>query len=131
MERSYAVTFRGKETGKVIVNRQGLYYHFHCRCMLIDDMIYRLTVTCGKIQENLGILIPKNGSFVLDTKLPAKKIGEGEMLFALKTKQENHTERFIPIYPEEPFAYISRLKESFLMVQNGQLGICITQKQEY
>lgn len=94
-------------------------------------MIYRLTVTCGKNRENLGILIPENGSFVLNTKLAVKKIGEGELFFALKPNQDNHTEKFIPIYPEEPFSYISRLKESFLMVRDGQPGIRITQKQEY
>ena len=99
--------------------------------MLSDEKIYRLTVTCGKLQENLGILIPQNGIFVLDTKLAVKKIGEGEMSFTLKLKQEKFSEMFVPICPEEPFAYISRLKESFLMVRDGQPGICIAKKQEY
>lgn len=131
MDNVYPVTFCGKQTGKVIVNRKGLYYYFHCRCLLSDEKIYRLTVTCGKLQENLGILIPQNGIFVLDTKLAVKKIGEGEMSFTLKLKQEKFSEMFVPICPEEPFAYISRLKESFLMVRDGQPGICIAKKQEY
>ena len=33
--------------------------------------------------------------------------------------------KFIPIYPEEPFAYITRLKTAFLVRQNGQVGMIV------
>lgn len=92
--------------------------------------MYRLMVTCGSSQESLGILVPMEGSFVLNTKLPVKRIGEGNMIFTLVSKQEGHMENFVPISPEEPFAYISRLKESFLIHRNGQPGINIKKVQE-
>lgn len=123
--RSFSVTVCGKPVGKVIVQRQGLYYLFSCRCNLSEDVMYRLMVDCGPVRENLGILIPQNGSFVLDTKVPAKRIGEGNMIFSLISKQEEYKGVFVPIYPEEPFTYISRLKESFLVYRNGQPGINI------
>ena len=31
--------------------------------------------------------------------------------------------KFVPVYPEEPFAYMSRLKGAFLEIRNGQMGI--------
>ena len=34
-------------------------------------------------------------------------------------------EKFICVYPEEPFAYLSRLKEAYLQERRGQLGIVI------
>ena len=82
-------------------------------------------VTCGSVQENLGILVPEEDSFVLNTSLPVKRIGEGEMSFVLRPKQESLTGSFVPISPEEPFSYLSRLKESFLEIRNGEIGIVI------
>ena len=130
MEQSYAVTVKGTPVGKVLVQKQGLYYHFSCRCQLKGDTIYRLVVTSGSTSVNLGVVIPVDNGFVLNTKLPIKKIGEGEMIFTLRTKQDESLDAFIPIKPEEPFAYISRLKDSFLTLQDGQAGILVNIKQE-
>lgn len=131
LEHTYAVTLYGKQTGSVSVRKQGLYYHFSCTCALTGGIIYRLMASCGTVRENLGILVPKEESFILDTKLPAKKLGEGELSFYLVPKREEPSGIFIPIYPEEPFAYISRLKNSFLVMQNKQAGICIKQMLEH
>ena len=130
MERQYSVSVCGKQAGKVLVQQSGLYYSFQCRCHLSGNVMYRLVVTCNAVRENLGILVPKDGSFVLDTKLPVKRIGAGEMSFELVPKRETAAGKFVPICPEEPFAYIARLKKSFLAFQNGQPGIFLNQKQE-
>ena len=129
MDQNYTVTVCGKQAGKVVVQRQGLYYHVHCRCCLTGDNMYRLVVTCGTIRESLGILVPEGGSFVLDTRLPVKRIGEGKLAFALIPKHEISSGSFVPIHPEEPFAYIARLKESFLILRDGQPGILIHERQ--
>lgn len=130
MEKHFSVTANGRPVGKVLVDRQGLYYRFSCRCRLEGDMIYRLLVTCGSVRENLGILVPEESSFVLHTKLPVKRIGEGELSFTLVPRKDDLPGTFVPIRPEEPFAYISRLKESFLVIRDGQPGICIEKLQE-
>lgn len=130
MERSFSVAVGGTQAGKVTVRRQGLYYLFSCRCNISGDILYRLVVSCGSIRENLGILVPEEGGFVLNTKIPVKRIGEGDMSFTLVAKQDDSRKSFVPIKPEEPFAYISRLKESFLIRQNGQTGIQIIKMQE-
>lgn len=85
----------------------------------------RLILTCGNVRENLGILIPEGECFHLETQIPGKRIGMGEMSFSLEPKQERVSGTFIPICPEEPFAYLSRLKEAFLENREGQIGIRI------
>ena len=125
MEGSYEVCF-GKDTvGKVQVLRQGLYYRFVCRCRLTGDVICRLVVRCGEKLENLGIVVPMEDGFGLDKKIPVKQIGEGNMDFLLVPKHDQLMGKFVPICPEEPFAYITRLKESFLVRKDGQVGIVI------
>lgn len=88
----------------------------------------RLEVSCGGNRENLGIVIPMDGGFGLDTKIPVKRIGEGQLHFFLMPKHEVPAGRFVPISPEEPFAYIARLKESYLVRKEGQVGVMINEQ---
>ena len=86
----------------------------------------RLWVSCGGKQENLGVLVPVGDGFGLDRKFPVKRLGEGEMTFSLGQKQEDRPEgTFVPIYPEEPFSYIERLKDAYLVKKNGQIGVLL------
>ena len=126
MERQYSVGRNGQHCGKATVIRQGLYYQIHCTCMLPKEDIFRLQVQCGNKKENLGVLVPTADRFGLDTRIAAKQLGEGELTFSVISKREPAASQFVPIRAEEPFAYIARLKESFLEIRNGQMGIIIT-----
>lgn len=107
------------------VQKQGLYYRFLCHCRLGGEDLYRLQVSCGDKQEDLGILVPVKNGFGLDKKIPVKRLGEGTPEFRIMRNREELDGTFIPIFPEEPFAYITRLKESYLVRRNGQAGILI------
>jgi len=125
LEGNYGVYFGNQPAGKVQVLRQGLYYRFICRCKLTGDVMCRLCVSCDGRRESLGVVIPMDGGFGLDTKLPAKRLGEGKPEFTLIPKHDLPKGRFVPIYPEEPFAYIERLKESYLARKDGQVGVLL------
>lgn len=125
LEGNYGVYFGNQLAGKVQVLRQRLYYRFICRCKLSGDVVCRLGVTCGENHESLGVVVPMDGGFGLDTRLPIKRLGQGKMEFYLIPKHEVAAGKFVPIYPEEPFAYIARLKEGFLARQDGQVGVLI------
>ncbi len=125
MEGTYGVFFGKDQAGKVQVLRQGLYYRFICRCQLSGDVVCRLYASCNGKRESLGVLVPMEGGFGLDTKIPAKRLGEGQLSFLLIPKHEPCQGQFIPIYPEEPFSYIERLKEAYLARKDGQVGILL------
>lgn len=125
MEGNYGVYFGNKLAGKVQVLRQGLYYRFICRCQLTGDVVCRLSVSCDDRRESLGVVVPMDGGFGLDTKLPVKRLGEGSMEFRLIPKHDVPEEKFVPIYPEEPFAYIARLKDAYLARKDGQVGVML------
>ena len=128
MVGSYVVSFGNQQAGKVQVQRQGLYYRFICRCQLSGDVVCRLHVSCGGKQENLGVVVPMDGGFGLDTRIPVKRLGEGEPAFTLIPRHDPPREQFAPIIPEEPFAYIERLKTSFLVKKYGKMGILIAEE---
>lgn len=125
MEGDYAVYFGNQQTGKVQVQRQGLYYRFFCRCSLSGGVVCRLNMVCGGKQENLGVVVPVGEGFGLDTRIPAKRLGEGEPEFFLVPRHDRGDGTFVPLRPEEPFAYIRRLKEAYLACHEGQLGVML------
>ena len=113
------VYFGTQPAGKVQVLRQGLYYRFHCRCRLTGEVVCRLYITCGETRQSLGVVVPMGDGFGLDTRLAVKHLGEGEPRFTLSPGQEEREGKLVPISPEEPFAYLSRLKNVYLAQQEG------------
>lgn len=125
MDGNYELSLGDRKIGSVQVRKQGLYYHFSCRCALSGNAVCRLLVSCGGRQENVGVLVPMEGRFGIEKQIPVKRLGEGKPEFQLVTRQERQTGSFVPIYPEEPFEYIHKLENAFLVHQAGQLGIVI------
>ena len=128
MEGNYVLNFGKDPVGKVQVLRQGLYYRFICRCKLTGEVVYRLKVRCGDATENPGILVRTGDGFGLDKKVPVSHLGDGEMIFLLMPKSDRLGGRFIPIRPEEPFAYIMRLQDAFFTRRDGQAGVMLKEK---
>ena len=125
MDGTYEILLSGTPVGQVVVTRQGLYYHFDCRCRFSGEVMYKLTVTGGSMTENLGSPVPDGNTFVLATRLPVKKLGEGRLEFRAVPRHAQLQGKFIPISPEEPFAYLNRLKDAFLEVREGKTGAVI------
>lgn len=119
LEGFYPVYFGAQAVGKVQVLREGLYYRFHCRCRLSGEVVCRLYVTCGEKQESLGVVVPMEDGFGLDTRLAVKHLGNEEPRFTLGPRREKQEKKLVPISPEEPFAYLSRLKDAYLAYQDG------------
>ena len=125
MNGEYDILMGREPVGKVTVEQQGLYYHFCCRCNISGSVICRVTVSCNGHHEKLGVLIPEGDSFGLTTKMAVKKLGKGPFQFRAIPKHRKSEGKFIPVYPEEPFAYLTRLQNAFLEVRNGQVGVVI------
>ena len=129
MTGSFDVLLRGKAAGTAEVTEQGLYYHILCHCSLEKKEVYRLWVRCGQSQLRLGILVPEGDRMVLETRIPAKKLaGEGPEFYlesADTSRTENMKLQYVPIYPDEPFAYLTRLKNAYLEMRGGKPGLVL------
>lgn len=125
MDRKYEVFLGDKAVGTAQVLREGLYYRIRCHCNLSGDVLYRVLIRCDRAEENLGILVPKDGVFFVETRIPVKKIGEGEFSFSVVPRHKSLGEMFVPLCPEEPFRYLEKLKTAYLEKRNGQVGVII------
>ncbi len=61
--------------------------------------------------------------FHLDTRVAQKKLGEEQLRFYVRPDGVQPDEFFAPIRPEEPFAYLSRLKDAYLARKDEQIGV--------
>ena len=122
---TFEIKHGSSSIGKVTVERQGLYYRITCRCSLTGDVMHHLVVTSGEKREDLGTLVPFDGAFGLEKRIPMKKLGEGEPEFHLLPKHSSPNGKFFPVYPEEPFSYMARLNNAYLEIRNDQVGITV------
>ena len=125
MVGTYDVLLGGEPMGRVTVRKQGLYWQFDCQCNLSGEVMFDLIACVGQQREKLGLLTPEPGKYALRTKLPAKRLGEGTMSFLLQPRHSGMKDRFVPVRPDEPFAYIHRLEVAYLANCNGQVGIVL------
>ena len=121
--------FRGPDQiGKVQVSREGLYYRFQCCCDLTGEVIHRLLVTCAGKTENLGIPVPGGDAFYLTTRLPVSHFHQGEPVFQAVPKHPQDEKLWVPISPDMPFEYISRLADAVAQKREEGMGILIPEE---
>ena len=129
LQSEYLVASGNENIGNVQVQRQGLYYQIRCRCCLTGCIRYKLLASCGENSADLGICVPKDGVFGVDTKIPIKRLGEGTLSFRLVPRHSKVEGSFVPISPDEPFSYIRQLQNAHLEKQDGCIGVVIPQDQ--
>jgi len=107
-------------TGTVKVTREGLYYRFSARCRVRKKEMCRLEAN----GVSLGIPVPEGDSFGLETRKPVKMF-TGDWDFQIIPNRPVLEGKFIPIKPEEPFSYLARLKDSYLVRRGDMVGILL------
>ena len=117
------ILWKDRQVGYAQVKQEGLYYRFSCACTPPDGAIYRIYVSDGKNRRDLGICVPKDGEFVLNTRVPCKYINGENLSFELSSEKQDAIS--VPIKSGESFAYLDQLETARLRVTNGQPEIVI------
>lgn len=125
MNDSYDVFLSGQTAGKARVRKEGLYLCISCRCQLSGEVVYQLEVEGEGQWLKLGIPVPADGEFILETRIPRKRLPEGEFRFRLTPRHTEKSGIFIPISPEEPFRYLTRLQNAVMEIRDGKKGILL------
>ena len=128
LEGIYDIFRGGEKIGKAEVLREGLYYRFRCCCQLTGNVIYRITISCDGQSENLGIPVPEADAFYLTKRIPVSRFPSGTPQFSAIPSDAEKNGMWIPVVPEEPFAYIERLEHAVMEHRNGQMGILIPEE---
>ncbi len=114
-----------KIAGTVQIKRKGLYYQIHCRCNVPDDRVCRLVAKCDGQSIDLGVCVPFDDGFGVDTMVSVKKIGTDSITFYLTYKKESGDERFLPMREGEPFAGMEYLMNARFEMRDNATGLVI------
>ena len=101
--------------GLAEIIREGLYYRIRVHC----PQSGRVLVYEAKGMRDLGICVPSEGEFVIETRVPVKQLGEGELSFCV-TSDKN---MFHPVEADKPFEHPDILRDCVLCFQKGQIGV--------
>lgn len=121
MEGTYDVKLGTEAMGKVYVMKKGLYYRFECACSLCGDIMHDLTLQVGEQEIHLGLLIPQNGVWRVNTQLPIKQVGKGIPTFYIKPRHIHMNGQVYHVKPDEPFRYLDSLESMYLTKQNNKI----------
>ncbi len=107
--------------------QEGLYLRFRGQCKPEGNTPLRVRVRWENGENDLGILVPEGREFVLSTRIARKNCGDGTPTFHAIPNHRSSEKPFVAVYPEEPFAYLSRLREAYLLRKDGVNGISFRQ----
>ena len=121
MEGRFQVTLEGVKAGEAELRREGLYTYVFCRCSAPEDKIWRLFA--GK--ERLGVLIPRSGELVLETKVASKRLHNGCELTLRDSSELRDNEQFIPIREGDKFPVPELVRRGVLAYRDGVPGLLL------
>ena len=126
MQGRYPITWNGKTIGQVQILLKGLYCHFYGECSYNETAVCRLMMRCDAWVEKLGIMVPEGNLFVLKKQIPAKKIPDEKLEFFILSELEGQEAGiFVPISSEEPFEYLTNMKNAVFENRDGVIGAWI------
>ena len=108
MERLFSVSFQDQPIGTVHLSRDGLYLVISCRCELPEDDFFSLRMETDTEILDLGLVYPVGSGFGLDTRVSARKMGQGNWRFLLRKRAEQR--QCIPTENELPLSCLLRLE---------------------
>lgn len=108
----FTVYREDKSFGSAQVFREGLYFRVSIRC----PGSVRVFLQGDKSVLDLGICVPMEERFGIETRVPVKWVGE--KVLTIRTE-----EAFYPVSADKPFLHLQQLRSSVFTVRDGLYGI--------
>ena len=123
----YEIVFGEKTVGKAVVTKEGLYYKISCLCKPPDKKLYRISVSDGIAEKDLGICVPDGTGFTLRASVPVKHLKGDSLLFTMVPHDRKSTESEkqvgVPVQTGGAFHQLDKLQNARLRLINGQTVI--------
>lgn len=117
----YPIYFAQERIGTAKVIQEGLYYRICCLCEISGSIPFCVKVT-GSAEADLGLCVPMEGCFGIETRIPVKRVGIGKLQFRAMPRHTARAE-LTAVSPDEPFGYITRLKDAYLIKRDALTGV--------
>ena len=123
---TYSIHFGEEILGEANVKKQGLFYRIHCLCRISGSVPFRIAVR-GDREVDLGLCVPMEHDFGLNTSIPISKVGNGKLEFWARPTHTIQKLDCVTVSPDEPFGYLAKLKDAF-WVSGNEIAFNFAQK---
>lgn len=125
MVGEHPVFLAGERVGTAAVHQEGMFWHIRCCCDGAVEVPCVLQARWSEEVIDLGLCGKEEGSIRLTARLNRKRTPAGMPVFCLVVKHRGAIDSFHPISPQEPFAYIAKLKYAYLVTRGGKVGVAL------
>lgn len=115
----FDIRYDHKIVGTATVTQNGLYYTICCRCTLPNQGLHRILIQSGDKQTDIGICVPIDGMYGMNTSVAARNVDINAIDFILVPQGHIHSAESVSLDPEKPFAYLHAL-ESMRLSADGR-----------
>lgn len=122
---NFEITYNDVPVGTAAIEKTGLYWKIQCLCNIKSEAFFMVYATGREKSLCLGMLAPEKGKLALRRSIACKQLPLDIIRFHVAPKRPKEKIHFAPIYPEEPFSYLQRLKNSRLEVRQNIKGIAL------
>ncbi len=74
---------------------------------------------------DLGVCVSMEQGFGMETMIPVRHIGDGELSFCVFDQHNKQKHRLVTVSDNEPFPYISMLDDAVMVIDQEHKYICI------
>lgn len=118
----YDVFYHDKSTGKVLLEKEGMYYRVYCSCRLPCDAMFCLWYADDDKEIKLGLCVP--GEKGLVTRMQRKDYAGGRFVLREKgTKKATHIYKVCGL--EKPYVILQNLSRLRMRRNDGGMGVII------
>lgn len=122
----FSIYFGEKICGRARLEKEGLYYRITCKCEIPTDALCRMQMKTRGECIDLGTCIKKGSSYMINTKIPCKRIDPEDVQITMLTNAPHTTGNFIPVSSKLPFPYLHKLERGRMAFVGEQVGMLFT-----
>ena len=121
MKNQYPVTYKSREVGIAIVEKEGLYNRIRIDCKLPSGSVERAYAYAGENKIPLGICMPRGDRFCVDKRIAASKFPAGDLQFIIGDIEKSFN-------CSQPWWEIHKIENAMLVIKPEGKTVVIDQE---
>ena len=121
MKNKYPVTFKNREVGIAVVEKEGLYNHIRIDCKLPSGSVERAFAYAGENKIPLGICMPRGDRFCVDKRIATSKFPAGDLQFIIGDIEKSFN-------CSQPWSEIHRIENARIVIKMEGKTVVIDQE---
>ena len=121
MKNKYPVTFKSREVGIAVVEKEGLYNHIRIDCKMPSGSVERAFAYVDENKIPLGVCVPRGDRFCIDKRIAVSKFPAGDLHFIIGDIEKRFN-------CSQPWSEIHRIENARIVIKTEGKTVVIDQE---